>query len=239
MASLFAISLRLRLGALDKLWTVPLRLGFLTMLATIPLLTLCGVYVSHLGWGPSILLASILAPADPVLAHDVQVHNPGDHDLLRFALSGEGGLNEGIALPFAMIGRTLCAMSEPHVADVSTLRFVAGIGWGIAWAGPPRMRSRGCAPATRRHSGSKAFCARSDRTVVRCRAMCAYVWLSCRVRGGRRDDGDGRQRARHLENSIFHLADCDAHCRAVSARAAGVRKTVTGWIERHGDATPF
>ncbi|WP_345816268.1 cation:proton antiporter [Paraburkholderia sp. PREW-6R] len=131
LVSLFAIGLRLRLGVLDKLWTVPLRLGFLAMLATIPLLTLFGVYVLHLGWGPSILLAAILAPTDPVLAHDVQVHNPGDHDLLRFALSGEGGLNDGIALPFAMIGLTLCAMPEPHVADVLTLRFVGSVAWGV------------------------------------------------------------------------------------------------------------
>jgi hypothetical protein len=46
-----------------------------TMLATIPLLTLFGVYVLDLRWGPSLLLAAILAPTDPVLAHDVQVHN--------------------------------------------------------------------------------------------------------------------------------------------------------------------
>ena len=70
------------------------------MFATIPLLALFGVYVLHLGWGPSLLLAAMLAPTDPVLAHDVQVHNPGDHDLLRFALSGEGGLNDGIALAY-------------------------------------------------------------------------------------------------------------------------------------------
>src|ERR1700682_382207 len=35
LVSLFAIGLRLRLGVLEKLWTVPLRLGFLAMLATI------------------------------------------------------------------------------------------------------------------------------------------------------------------------------------------------------------
>jgi NhaP-type Na+/H+ or K+/H+ antiporter len=61
----------LRLRVFDKLWTVPLRLGFLAMFATIPLLALFGVYVLHLGWGPSLLLAAMLAPTDPVLAHDV------------------------------------------------------------------------------------------------------------------------------------------------------------------------
>ncbi|MFM0129120.1 cation:proton antiporter [Paraburkholderia sediminicola] len=134
LVSLFAIGLRLRLGVLEKLWTVPLRLGFLAMLATIPLLTLFGVYVLHLGWGPALLLAAILAPTDPVLAHDVQVHNPGDHDLLRFALSGEGGLNDGIALPFAMLGLAICAAPAARVGDVLTFRLAGGIVWGVAGA---------------------------------------------------------------------------------------------------------
>ncbi|MFM0209324.1 cation:proton antiporter [Paraburkholderia sediminicola] len=134
LVSLFAIGLRLRLGVFEQLWTVPLRLGFLAMLATIPLLTLFGVYVLHLGWGPSLLLAAILAPTDPVLAHDVQVHNPGDHDLLRFALSGEGGLNDGIALPFVMLGLAICATPAARVGDVLTFRLAGGIVWGVVGA---------------------------------------------------------------------------------------------------------
>ncbi|SIO69511.1 sodium/proton antiporter, CPA1 family [Burkholderia sp. GAS332] len=134
LVSLFAIGLRLRLGVFEKLWTVPLRLGFLAMLATIPLLTLFGVYGLHLGWGPSLLLAAILAPTDPVLAHDVQVHNPGDHDLLRFALSGEGGLNDGIALPFAVLGLTICAAPAAHIADALTFTLLSGIVWGVVGA---------------------------------------------------------------------------------------------------------
>ncbi|MFM0204554.1 cation:proton antiporter [Paraburkholderia fungorum] len=134
LVSLFAIGLRLRLGVFEKLWTVPLRLGFLAMLATIPLLTLFGVYVLHLGWGPSLVLAAILAPTDPVLAHDVQVHNPGDHDLLRFALSGEGGVNDGIALPFAMLGLAICAAPAAPVGEVLTFGLAGSIVWGMAGA---------------------------------------------------------------------------------------------------------
>jgi sodium/hydrogen antiporter len=134
LVSLFAIGLRLRLRVFDTLWTLPLRLGFLAMLATIALLTLFGVYVLQLGWGPSLLLASILAPTDPVLAHDVQVHNPGDHDLLRFALSGEGGLNDGIALPFAMLGLVLCATPGASLGDVLTWPFACGALWGVGGA---------------------------------------------------------------------------------------------------------
>lgn len=134
LVSLFAIGLRLRLGVLEKLWTVPLRLGFLAMLATIPLLMFFGVYVLHLGWGPALLLAAILAPTDPVLAHDVQVHDPGDHDLLRFALSGEGGLNDGIALPFALLGLSLCVAPATDAGDLLNLGFAARAVWGVAGA---------------------------------------------------------------------------------------------------------
>nr|WKF61560.1 K(+)/H(+) antiporter NhaP2 [Paraburkholderia busanensis] len=134
LVSLFAIGLRLRLGVFERLWTVPLRLGFLAMLATIPLLTLFGVYVLRLDWGPALLLAAILAPTDPVLAHDVQVHDPGDHDLLRFALSGEGGLNDGIALPFALLGLAVCAAPRGHAASLLSVDLAGSIVWGVAGA---------------------------------------------------------------------------------------------------------
>ena len=123
LVSLFAIGLRLRVPVFDALWWLPLRLGAPAMLLTIPLLTLFGVYALRLDWGPALLLAAILAPTDPVLAHDVQVHDPGDRDLLRFALSGEGGLNDGIALPFAMLGLALCATPLASMATVLTWRF--------------------------------------------------------------------------------------------------------------------
>ncbi|MGF6529291.1 NhaP-type Na+/H+ or K+/H+ antiporter [Paraburkholderia sp. GAS206C] len=134
LVSLFAIGLRLRVPVFDALWWLPLRLGAPAMLLTIPLLMLFGVYVLRLDWGPALLLAAILAPTDPVLAHDVQVHNPGDRDLLRFALSGEGGLNDGIALPFAMLGLALCAAPSGSMTTALSWRFAATAVWGIAGA---------------------------------------------------------------------------------------------------------
>ncbi|GBH27371.1 cation:proton antiporter domain-containing protein [Burkholderia vietnamiensis] len=115
LVSLFAIGLRLRVPLSDKLWLVPCRLGLLAMIVTVPLLAGCAMLALGLGWGPALLLAAILAPTDPVLAHDVQVHDPGDRDLVRFALSGEGGMNDGIALPFALAGLALCGAADmPH-----------------------------------------------------------------------------------------------------------------------------
>ena len=54
--------------------------------------------------GAAILLAAMLAPTDPVLASDVQLADPNDRDSVRFSLTGEGGLNDGAAFPFVMLG---------------------------------------------------------------------------------------------------------------------------------------
>lgn len=139
LVSLFAIGLRLRLPLVAPLWALPLRLGFVAMLLTIPLLTLTGVLLLGLDWGPSLLLAAILAPTDPVLAHDVQVQDSGDLDLLRFSLSGEGGLNDGIALPFALLGVALCEAGTGSAHPLSAWRFgleaIAGIAGGLAIGG--------------------------------------------------------------------------------------------------------
>jgi NhaP-type Na+/H+ or K+/H+ antiporter len=69
--------------------------------------------VALLGWwaglpaAAAILLGAVLAPTDPVLASDVQVAGPqtGDHEVdesdeLRFTLTSEAGLNDGLAFPF-------------------------------------------------------------------------------------------------------------------------------------------
>ncbi|CAG4889106.1 cation:proton antiporter [Paraburkholderia saeva] len=131
LVSLFAIGLRLRVPLSDALWAIPLRLGFVAMLVTVPLLTVFGVYALQLAWGPALLLAAILAPTDPVLAHEVQVQDSADVDLMRFSLSGEGGLNDGIALPFALLGLALCADHSANFADVFTRTFVGITLWGI------------------------------------------------------------------------------------------------------------
>jgi NhaP-type Na+/H+ or K+/H+ antiporter len=74
------------------------------MLATVGLITAAGVVLLGLPLGAAVLLGGILAPTDPVLATDVQVDNPADRDQLRFALTGEGGLNDGTAFPVVMLG---------------------------------------------------------------------------------------------------------------------------------------
>ncbi|WP_322025143.1 cation:proton antiporter [Burkholderia sp. BCC1977] len=135
LVSLFAIGLRLRVPLFDPLWLVPCRLGFVAMIVTVPLLAGCAKFTLGLDWGPAVLLAAILAPTDPVLAHDVQVRDPGDRDLVRFALSGEGGLNDGIGLPFALAGLALCGNRDATqpVPPLSAGFALAAL-WGVAGA---------------------------------------------------------------------------------------------------------
>jgi len=51
-----------------------------------------------------LLIGAILAPTDPVLASLVQVNDAQDEDPVRFGLSGEAGLNDGVAFPFVILG---------------------------------------------------------------------------------------------------------------------------------------
>lgn len=110
--SLFTAGLKLRLPLSDRGWWIPVRLAFVSMAITVGLIALAGVTLLGLPLGAAVLLGAILAPTDPVLASDVQVGHPGDRDELRFALTGEAGLNDGTAFPFVMLGLGLLGLHE-------------------------------------------------------------------------------------------------------------------------------
>ncbi len=86
-------------------WTVTLRLLLVTMPICIVLMTWLGSQVLGLGFAAALLLGAILAPTDPVLAGDLQVGPPnqGDGNRVRFALTSEAGLNDGLAFPFVYL----------------------------------------------------------------------------------------------------------------------------------------
>ena len=100
------------------------------LLVAMPL-TIAGLFL--LGWGvlgiaapAALLLGACLAPTDPVLASDVQVEGPStarspeeaepdERDEVRFSLTSEAGLNDGLAFPFvyaAVFLATLGPVSE-------------------------------------------------------------------------------------------------------------------------------
>ena len=101
---------------------------------------LCIIAVALLGWqvmglapAAALLLGAALAPTDPVLASDVQVGGPtteqelgeageeiDEADEVRFSLTSEAGLNDGLAFPFVYAAIFLVTMGD--LTD-----------WGLRW----------------------------------------------------------------------------------------------------------
>jgi len=120
-------------------WSPTWRLLAVGMPVTIGGVALIGWAALGVALPAALLLGAALAPTDPVLASDVQVEGPrvatGDElqsggiageiderDEVRFALTSEAGLNDGLAFPFV------------HLAIL-----LAGVGsvasWGGYWVG--------------------------------------------------------------------------------------------------------
>jgi NhaP-type Na+/H+ or K+/H+ antiporter len=91
-----------------RTWGSTWRMLGIAMPITIALTAILGVAVGGLAATSALLLGSVLAPTDPVLASDVQVGepslgeraNPEAEDDVRFTLTSEGGLNDALAFPF-------------------------------------------------------------------------------------------------------------------------------------------
>ena len=94
----------------------------------------------------ALVLGATLAPTDPVLASDVQLRSPQDRDTLRFALTGEGGLNDGTAFPFVLLGLGLLGLHELGACGWRWLAVdliwgtVGGLGIGFAVGDGRRAR---------------------------------------------------------------------------------------------------
>ncbi|MBU0867953.1 MAG: cation:proton antiporter, partial [Alphaproteobacteria bacterium] len=104
-------------------WNITWRLLAVTMPLGILAITLIGQWWLGLSWVAALLLAASLAPTDPVLAADVQVGPPksGEEDEVRFGLTSEAGLNDGLAFPFV------------HLAIAMGLASTTGEPWAAQW----------------------------------------------------------------------------------------------------------
>ena len=102
-------------------WRSTIRLIGLLMPLSIGAIALLAHYAIGLDWGAAVLLGAILAPTDPVLAGNVQVGPPnaGREDEVRFGLSLEAGLNDGLAFPFVYLA--LNFESEGVISEISNL----------------------------------------------------------------------------------------------------------------------
>jgi len=101
--SLFVGGLRLRLRFGDAAWRAAWRLASVVMLATIAGTAVIAWWTLGLPPPVALLLGAVLAPTDPVLAGSVTVGHSQDHDRVRYALSGEAGLNDGAAFPLVVL----------------------------------------------------------------------------------------------------------------------------------------
>jgi NhaP-type Na+/H+ or K+/H+ antiporter len=129
IVSLFTAGLKLRTAWTDPRWWLPIRLATLSMAITVGLVAFVGTHWLGLPLGAAVLLGAILSPTDPVLASDVQVAEPNDTDRLRFALTGEAGLNDGTAFPFVMLGLGLLGLHE--IGEDATRWFTVDVLWSV------------------------------------------------------------------------------------------------------------
>ena len=104
--ALFGTGLKLDRALGLRSWSIVWRLLGITMPLTIGAVALFGVQAMGLPLGVALMLGAILAPTDPVLAGDVGVGPPGEEDERdpNFPLTGEAGLNDGLAFPFLFLG---------------------------------------------------------------------------------------------------------------------------------------
>ena len=128
-----------------KRWGVTWRLLGVTMMLSVAVITLLGWSVLGLGQAGAVLMAGTLAPTDPVLASDIQVGAPreGREDEVRFGLTSEAGLNDGLAFPFVHMAIALALVAAGEKEDwfaqwltVSVLWEIGaglGIGWAVGW----------------------------------------------------------------------------------------------------------
>lgn len=132
-------------------WSPTWRLLAVSMPLSIGAVALLGWQVGGLAPALALLLGAVLAPTDPVLASDVQVAGPrtedaeheveGDDDV-RFSLTSEAGLNDGLAFPFvyaAILLATEGSVGHWGLEWVSWYlvgKIVVGVlvGLGVGWA---------------------------------------------------------------------------------------------------------
>ena len=123
-----------------KTWTIPFRLITITMLLSIAAMAFIGYYFLKLDLPSAILLGAVLAPPDPVLASDVQVGPPLEksRDNVRFSITAEAGMNDGMAFPFVWLAIAMAAATGVEDTNLGLwlardvlYKIVAGIACGV------------------------------------------------------------------------------------------------------------
>ena len=140
---LFSDASHVRFKTLRMNFKVPLRM----LVVGLPLTIALGMFVAHLvspesGLAMALLTAAVLAPTDAALGQTV-VSSKDVPEHLSETINVESGLNDGLALPFVLIGAILAAAGTGGaqtgaVASAAVLQVILGplfgiaLGWGVA-----------------------------------------------------------------------------------------------------------
>jgi len=125
IASLMAVGISIDRPVDWRNWKQVWPLLLFAMPATIIAVSVFGWWALGLAPASAILLGAVLAPTDPVLARSVQVGPPGRgerHDV-RFSLSAEAGLNDGLAFPFTYLAIAAVGMTGVGMWTVEWFAF--------------------------------------------------------------------------------------------------------------------
>lgn len=147
IVSLTGAGLKLRRPVGWRSWATTWRLLAVTMPLTVAAIAVLGVVGLGLPLAAAVLLGAVLAPTDPVLASEVQLPGPDDGDVgagepIRFALTSEAGLNDGLAFPLTNLAIAMAVGGNWFVGwvvdDVVTklaIGLVAGVVLGriVGW----------------------------------------------------------------------------------------------------------
>ena len=141
--SLMSAGLKIGIKYSLREWQNPLKLIGIAM----PICMLCIILVTHtfMQWplASAILLAAVLTPTDPVLASELQLEDQTNSDEkntgMRYVLTAEAGINDGLAFPFIFMAILIAKASQSGVPFDSFewlsyylfYKIIAGIGIGI------------------------------------------------------------------------------------------------------------
>lgn len=141
---LFTTGLRIDDLGGRRLWGPTARLLAITMPLTIAAVALLGWSLAGMTVAGAILLGAVLSPTDPVLAGDLQIGPPleGKEHPVRFALTTEAGLNDGLAFPFIYLALLVASQGANPAAWLTEwlawdvlyrIGVGAVLGVGIGW----------------------------------------------------------------------------------------------------------
>ncbi|AXB42181.1 cation:proton antiporter [Amycolatopsis albispora] len=118
-------------------WNSTWRLLLVAMPLFIGVVFLLGQWLLALPVAAALALAASLAPTDPVLASEVSVPEPhagnelASGNEVRFTLTTEAGLNDGLTMPFVMLAILLAAGELPGLGEL-TVELLLPVPVGIA-----------------------------------------------------------------------------------------------------------